>query len=61
MAERENQSGDGEVAICHICDRRFDTQEAMSRHLIDDHEGENLEADRPMKEEPLPGENAEGQ
>ena len=61
MAERENQGGDGEVAICHICDRRFDTQEAMSRHLIDDHEGENLEADRPMKEEPLPGENAEGQ
>ena len=58
MSERETQGGDGEVAICHICDRQFPTQEDLSRHLIDDHEGENLEADRPMKEAPLPEENA---
>ena len=37
MNEREAQAGDGETAICHICDRRFDTQEELSKHLIDDH------------------------
>jgi len=37
MSEREAQSGDGETAVCHVCDQRFDTQEELSKHLIGAH------------------------
>ena len=47
MSERENQQGDPETAVCHVCDRHFDSQEALSRHLMDEHPGELLPADRP--------------
>ena len=42
MTERTEQRGDGEIAICHICDREFPTQEELSKHLMDDHDGETL-------------------
>jgi hypothetical protein len=37
MSERLNQTGDGEVAVCHVCDQRFETQEELGRHLMDAH------------------------
>jgi hypothetical protein len=37
MSERENQGGDPEVAVCHLCGKTFATQELMSQHLMDDH------------------------
>jgi len=41
--ERANRAeGDPEVGICHICEREFPTQEELSKHLMDDHEGETL-------------------
>ena len=45
MSERENQRGDPETAVCHVCDRRFDSQEALGRHLMDEHRGELLPTD----------------
>ena len=27
MSEREEQAGDGEIAVCHVCDERFSTKE----------------------------------
>jgi hypothetical protein len=42
MSEREEQGGDGEVAECHVCGRTFPTQEDLSKHLIDEHDGETL-------------------
>ena len=42
MSERTEQEGDGEVGICHICGREFPTQEELSKHLMDDHDGETL-------------------
>lgn len=42
MTERTQQQGDGEVAVCHVCERRFDTQEALDVHLMSDHEHELL-------------------
>jgi len=45
MSERENQQGDPETAVCHVCDRRFDSQEALARHLMDEHPGELLGTD----------------
>ena len=45
MTERDTQYGDGEIAECHICSRRFPTQAALFRHLEDDHEGDTLADD----------------
>ena len=42
MSEIENQRGDGETGVCHVCGQTFSTQEDLSKHLIDDHEGEEL-------------------
>lgn len=39
MSERETQRGDPEVGACHVCGQTFPTQEELSRHLIDAHEG----------------------
>jgi hypothetical protein len=43
MSERENQSGDAERAICHVCGREFDSQETLSKHLMDEHAEDVLE------------------
>jgi hypothetical protein len=37
MSERENQAGDGEVGVCHVCGERFESQELLSRHLLEAH------------------------
>ena len=42
MSERENQGGDKETAVCHVCGRTFPTQEELSKHLLSEHEGELL-------------------
>jgi hypothetical protein len=42
VSEVEDQRGDGEIGTCHVCGRTFPTQEALSQHLMDDHEGELL-------------------
>jgi hypothetical protein len=42
MTERESQSGDGEVAICHVCNKEFSTQEKLLAHLNEQHEAELL-------------------
>ena len=50
MSEVEDQRGDGEIGTCHVCGRAFPTQEELSQHLMDDHEGELLagsDADEP--------------
>ena len=39
MSERETQRGDPEVNLCHVCGETFPTQEELSKHLIDAHEG----------------------
>ncbi len=45
MSERENQAGDAELGACHICGRAFATQEALSQHLMDDHEDDETLGD----------------
>ena len=42
MSEVEDQRGDGEIGTCHVCARTFPTQEELSKHLMDDHDGELL-------------------
>ena len=37
MTERNAQDGDGETAVCHVCDRRFSTQEELLKHLEETH------------------------
>jgi hypothetical protein len=39
MSERETQRGDPEVGVCHVCGESFPTQEELSKHLIEAHEG----------------------
>ena len=42
MTERNAQDGDGETAVCHVCDRRFSTQEELLKHLEETHPGDLL-------------------
>jgi Zinc finger, C2H2 type len=42
MSERETQTGDDEVGICHICGETFPSQEMLSRHLMDEHDEDAL-------------------
>jgi hypothetical protein len=37
MSEANTQSGDGEAAVCHVCNERFETQEELAKHLMDTH------------------------
>ena len=37
MSEANTQSGDGEAAMCHVCNERFETQEELAKHLMDTH------------------------
>jgi hypothetical protein len=47
MTEREEQQGDPEVGVCHVCGEKFDTQLALSKHLMDVHDEDLLPADAP--------------
>jgi hypothetical protein len=42
MAERENQGGDEETGVCHVCGRTFPSQEELSRHLLAEHGEDQL-------------------
>jgi uncharacterized C2H2 Zn-finger protein len=42
MSEIETQRGDGETGRCHVCGQTFSTQEDLSKHLMDEHEGQEL-------------------
>lgn len=37
MSERDEQRGDPEVGVCHVCGQIFDTQMALSEHLMERH------------------------
>ena len=39
MSEHEMHVGDAEVGRCHICAQVFDTQEDLSKHLLEAHGG----------------------
>jgi hypothetical protein len=41
MTETDEQRGDPEVGVCHVCGQTFDTQLALSQHLME-HEDELL-------------------
>lgn len=48
MTERdEQQGGDQEVGVCHVCGQRFDTQLALSEHLMKEHDEEILPDETP--------------
>lgn len=51
MTERDEQGGDPETGVCHVCEQRFDTQLALSQHLMEAHEGDVL----PVESEGEPG------
>ena len=42
MTERDEQQGDPEVGVCHVCGKEFPTQLALSQHLMDEHENDLL-------------------
>ena len=42
MTERDEQRGDPEIGVCHVCGKTFDTQLALSQHLMDEHEDDVL-------------------
>jgi hypothetical protein len=46
MTEQDEQRGDPEIAVCHICGQAFDAQVALSQHLMDVHEKDVLNTDR---------------
>ena len=48
MTERTEQRGDSEVGVCHVCGKEFETQLALSQHLIDEHD-EELLPDQPVE------------
>ena len=42
MTERDTQDGDGEIAVCHVCEATLATQEELLIHLRDVHPQEEL-------------------
>lgn len=44
MSEVEEQRGDPELGTCHVCGRRFPTQEELSKHLLEAHAEETKTA-----------------
>jgi hypothetical protein len=42
MSEVEEQRGDPETGVCHICGETFPSQEELSKHLMDTHPDEGL-------------------
>jgi hypothetical protein len=47
MSERDQQGGDHEMGTCHMCGQTFNSQEELSKHMMDAHEGEGLPAPDP--------------
>lgn len=45
MTEQDEQRGDPEVGVCHVCGQEFETQLALSQHLMDMHEEDVLNSD----------------
>ena len=45
MTERDEQRGDHEIGVCHVCGQEFDSQLAQSQHMMDAHEDEVLASD----------------
>jgi hypothetical protein len=42
MTERDEQGGDPEIGVCHVCGQTFDTQLGLSQHLMELHEEDVL-------------------
>jgi hypothetical protein len=47
MTERDEQGGDPEIAVCHVCEQTFETQLALSQHLMETHADDVLPTDTP--------------
>jgi hypothetical protein len=47
VSERERQGGAEETGVCHVCGEAFDTQEELSKHLLDEHGEDVLTAGGP--------------
>jgi hypothetical protein len=45
MTEQDEQPGDPEIGVCHVCGEEFDTRLALSQHLMDVHEDDVLNSD----------------
>ena len=45
MTEQDEQGGDPEVGVCHVCGQEFESQLALSQHLMDVHEDDVLDSD----------------
>lgn len=45
MTEQDEQGGDPEVGVCHVCGQKFESQLALSQHLMDVHEDDMLDSD----------------
>ncbi len=45
MTETDEHGGDPEIGVCHVCGQAFDTQLALSQHLMDVHEDDVLHSD----------------
>jgi hypothetical protein len=45
MSERENQGGDGEIAVCHVCGKTLATQGSLSQHLMEEHAEDDQASD----------------
>jgi hypothetical protein len=45
MSERDTQSGDDELGVCHVCGERFGTQQALADHLMQAHGDDLLPAE----------------
>jgi hypothetical protein len=45
MSEQDERQGDPEIGVCHVCGKTFDTQLALSQHLMGAHEDDVLPSD----------------
>jgi hypothetical protein len=45
MTEQDEQRGDPEIGVRHVCGEEFDTQLALSQHLMDVHKDDVLNSD----------------
>ena len=45
MTETDEQRGDPEIGVCHVCGQTFETQLALSQHLMEVHPDDVLPTD----------------